>query len=181
MSLLYPPNPWYECMKVGHTSTWVCVPYSFWMVVRGLLHSMTTRAVRPDLRFFILKPEDCRCLNEYSTNFFSVIERLWWSDWGLNPWPLAQQTGALPTELTRQWLNISSNSYEALVLAHATLLIKFKQVLPHNFPIFFQASHPFRTPTECPFLYCSLYPSHVLFSWAPTPMLSFTNNPQHSF
>ena len=67
MSLLYPPNPWYECVKVGHTSTGVCVPYSFWMVVRGLLHSMTTRAVRPDLRFFILKPEDWQFLLSFST------------------------------------------------------------------------------------------------------------------
>ena len=147
MSLLYPPNPWYEwCVKAGHTFTGVCVPDSFWTVVRGLLHSMTTRDVRPDLWFFVLNPEDCRCDNKYSTNFFSKDPECW-SGWGLNLRPFAQQTGALPTEQTRQLLNISSNNYEALVLAHATLPIRFKQVLPHNFPIFFHTSHPFRTPT----------------------------------
>ena len=36
-----------------------------------------------------------------SYQLFKDPER--WSGWGLNPWPCALQTGALPTELTRQW------------------------------------------------------------------------------
>ena len=78
-----------------------------------LLHPTRTiseSAVRQDLQFFVLIREDLRQSNHLKISFIakaalssqSFKDPECWSNWGLNPRPRAWQTGALPTELTRQ-------------------------------------------------------------------------------
>ena len=116
MSLLYPPNPWCEWCDEWRLTT-------------------TPGSTSPTLfeqwcGFFYVpqEPAKCKCCGTGPTVFRPYPRRLesltfadvitkaafssqlfkdpeCWSGWGSNPWPPAQQTGALPTELTRRRLS----------------------------------------------------------------------------
>ena len=100
------PYPILQPVKVGHT-TGVYDPYSFRIVMWVLLRptsQISESAVRGDLRFFVLIREDQKVLPfadviakaALSSQLFKTLSV------GLNPRPPAQQTGTLPTKLTRR-------------------------------------------------------------------------------
>ena len=104
------PYPIPQPVKVGHT-TEVYVPYSFQTVAWVLLCPTRTDQWKcfetgPTVfRPYPWRLESltvCRCHYKGSTLFSDPD---CWSGRGLNPWPPARQTGTLPTELTRRWLN----------------------------------------------------------------------------
>ena len=108
----YHPYSIPQPVKVGHT-TGIYDPYSFrivmWVLLR-LKEQISESAVARDLRCIILIREDYKIklfadvitMAALSSQLFKDPDC--WSGQGLNPRPLARQTGALPTELTRQQL-----------------------------------------------------------------------------
>ena len=82
-----------------------------WVLKRPTEFMACARAVRLRLRIIVVIREDSKSLTVWrfhckSSTFPSVILRPeCWTDQGLNPWPLAQQTGAYPTAV---WSRISA-------------------------------------------------------------------------
>ena len=105
------PYPIPQPVEVGHT-TGFYVPYSFRTVVwLGSFMSHMNRSLKVlwhETYSFLSISEKTRKSNHLQISFntkAALSSQLFkdpecWSGWGLNPWPLAWQTGALPSELT---------------------------------------------------------------------------------
>ena len=112
MILLYPPNPWCDVCRLtttpGSTSPTLFEQWSGFFYVPQELDKCNccetgTMDFRPYPRSLVSLTVG-RCHYKGST-FLLVKDPECWSGRGSNPWPPAQQTGALPTEPTRRQLD----------------------------------------------------------------------------
>ena len=120
MSLLYPPNPWCEWCDVWRLTTtpWSTSPTLFeqWC---GFFYVPQEpdkcKCCETGPTVFCPYPRRlesltvCRCHYNGSAIFSVIKDPECRSGRGSNPWPRAQQTGALPTELTRRQLFMMIN------------------------------------------------------------------------
>ena len=141
VSLIFPPNPWCEWCDVWRLAT---SPRST---------SPTLFEQRCGFCYLPQEPDKCKCCETGPTvfppyprrlesltvcrcdykgsTFFSEKEKdpECWSGRGSNPWPPAQQTGALPTEPTRRrfvrFLNVLLYQQMVKVLRHACIWINW--------------------------------------------------------